>query len=303
MTRRYGRRNAFLAGVLALLPLASPAQAQTSTPSSPAPDEAENGYQIGPSDILHVTVYGHEDLTQTVVVQSDGTFTFPLVGRVKAAEHTPDGLAKELALLLGERFIRKPQITVVVREFKSKNVYVMGAVSRPGPYPMAGATTLVEALAKAGPLTAKAASEIIVVRPRAGKDPGPVLPRPVNGEGGRVAVVVDAAGAEVIKVNLRDIEAGDLANNLVLHPNDTVFVPEAPQVFVSGEVRNPGAYAYQPGLSVRQLVSLAGGVTPEGSMRRLRAVRKRDGKSKGVKIGVDDPIQPGDTLVVRRKLF
>ena len=104
-------------------------------------------------------------------------------------------------------------------------------------------------------------------------------------------------------MNLRDIEAGDLEHNVALQPNDTVFVPEAPQVFVSGEVRNPGAYAYQPGLSVRQLVSMAGGLTPEGSMGRLRAVRKKDGKSKEEKIGVDDPIQPGDTLVVKRKLF
>ena len=282
-----------LAFLLLLVQLAAPAASPAANPPSPAPGDAEAGYEIGPSDILRVTVYGHEDLTQTVVVQSDGTFTFPLVGQVKASEHTPDGLAKNLALLLGQRYIRKPQVTVVVQEFRSKNVYVMGAVTRPGPYPMSGAMTLVEALARAGPLTAKAASEIIVVRPPAGKSSGPVLPQPHSDEG----------GAEIIKVNLRDIEAGDLANNVALQPNDTVFVPEAPQVFVSGEVRNPGAYAYQPGLSVRQLVSMAGGLTPEGSMGRLRAVRKKDGKSKEVKIGVDDAIQPGDTLVVRRKLF
>ena len=280
-------------------PRASP-KAPVQPSPSPSPAAVETGYEIGPADILHVTVYGHEDLTQTVVVQSDGTFTYPLIGRVKASEHTPDGLAKKLALLLGQRFIRKPQVTVVVQEFRSKNIYVMGAVTRPGPYPMSGAMTLVEALARAGPLTSKAAAEIVVVRPPSGKTAGPILPQPpASGTG----VTVDPAAAEVIKVNLRDIEAGNLANNIALRPNDTVFVPEAPQVFVSGEVRNPGAYAYQPGLTVRQLVSMAGGLTPEGSMGRLRAVRKKDGKSKAVKIGVDDPIQPGDTLVVRRKMF
>lgn len=259
----------------------------------PPPAAAEAAYEIGPADILRVTVYGHEDLTQTVVVQSDGTFTFPLVGQVTASGRTPDGLAKDLAVLLGERYIRKPQVSVVVDQFKSKSVYVMGAVTRPGPYPLEGAMTLVEALARAGPFTARAASEVIVVRPPAGKSTGPILPHATNGE----------PGAEVIRVNLRDIEAGNLADNVALRPNDTVFVPEAPQVFVSGEVRSPGAYPYQPGLSVRQLISMAGGLTPEGSMGRLRAVRKKDGKSKEVKLGVDDPIQPGDTLVVRRKLF
>ena len=260
--------------------------------ASPAPT---TDYEIGPADILHVTVYGHEDLSQTVVVQTDGTFTFPLVGRVKASEHTPDGLARKLAVLLGEKYIRKPQVTVVVREFKSKNVYVMGAVTRPGPYPMSGAMTLVEALARAGPLTPKAAAEIIVVRPPAGRDAGPQLPSGPDDDGDD--------DSEVIKVNLREVEAGDLTHNVALRPNDTVFVPEAPQVFVSGEVKNPGAFAYQPGLSVRQLVSMAGGLTPEGSMGRLRVVRKRDGKSKEEKIGVDDQVQPADTLVVKRKLF
>lgn len=281
--------------LLLLAQTARPAAPPSTRPPSPSPSPAvaETGYEIGSSDILRVTVYGHEDLTQTVVVQTDGTFTFPLVGQVKASGYTPDGLAKKLAVLLGQKYIRKPQVTVVVQEFRSKNVYVMGAVTRPGPYPMAGAMTLVEALAKAGPLTAKAASEIIVVRPPAGKATGPVLPGAPGVE----------AGAEVIKVNLRDIEAGDLEHNVVLQPNDTVFVPEAPPVFVSGEVRNPGAYAYQPGLSVRQLVSMAGGLTPEGSMGRLRVVRKKNGKSREVKIGVDDPIQPGDTLVIKRKLF
>lgn len=291
-----------LAFVLLLAQLAAPAKPPAAKPPtakppaaapSPSPTDAKAEYEIGPADILNVTVYGNDDLTQTVVVQSDGTFTFPLVGQVKASGHTPDALAAKLALLLGQRYIRKPQVTVVVREFKSKNVYIMGAVTRPGPYPMSGAMTLVEALARAGPLTPKAASEIIVVRPPAGKGSGPVLP-------GAPGV---AAGAQVIKVNLRDIEAGDLSHNVALQPDDTVFVPEAPPVFVSGEVRNPGAYAYQPGLSVRQLVSMAGGLTPEGSMGRLRVVRKKAGKSKEMKIGVDDPIQPGDTLVIKRKLF
>jgi polysaccharide export outer membrane protein len=169
---------------------------------------------------------------------------------------------------------------------------------------MTGSMTLVEALARAGPLAPNAAAEIVVIRPPAGGNAsGPVLPQQGDGPVGAPSTGGDPGRAEVIKVDLRGIEAGNLKNNVSLEPNDTVFVPEAPQVFVSGEVRNPGAYSYRPGLSVRQLVSMAGGLTPEGSLGRLRAIRKKDGRSREVKIGLDDPVQPGDTLVVRRKLF
>jgi len=176
----------------------------------------------------------------------------------------------------------------------------VGEVARPGPYPLAGRTTLVEVLAKAGPTTA-AGAEVVVVRPH--KDvavSGPVLPTEVaEGE----EAPPDKPRAEVFRVNMTIIQAGDLDKNLELQPNDTVFVPQAPKVFVTGEVRSPGAYGWFPGMTTRQLISVAGGLTPDGSDGRLKVVRQVDGKSEEDKIKLDDPVKPGDTLVVRRRLF
>ncbi len=73
--------------------------------------------------------------------------------------------------------------------------------------------------------------------------------------------------------------------------------------FVTGEVRNAGAYGWFPGLTARQLISLAGGLTPDGSNSRLKVVRQLNGQSKESGIKLDAPIKPGDTLVVRRRLF
>jgi hypothetical protein len=92
-------------------------------------------YQIGPADILRVTVFGHDDLTQTVLLQPDGTFNFPLVGRVKGSDMTTAELEKKIAILLARGFIRNPQVTVVVQEFRSKTVYVVGEVRAPDPIP------------------------------------------------------------------------------------------------------------------------------------------------------------------------
>jgi polysaccharide biosynthesis/export protein len=304
-------RRVILAFALALLtPLTSVAQAPPPGAKAPAPVPpaapgppalaGQTDYQIGPSDILSVTVYGHPDLTQTLFVQPDGTFTFPLVGRVKGSDMTPAELEKKLVILLSKGFIRNPQVTVVVQEYRSKTVYVVGEVARPGPYPLSGRTSLVEVLAKAGP-TPNAGAEVVVVRPQQGVAvAGPVLPTEVaEGEEAQP----DKPRAEVIRIAVSDIQAGQLEKNLLLQPNDTVFVPQAPKVFVSGEVKSPGAYGWFPGMTTRQLISVAGGLTPDGSDGRLKVVRQVGGKSGEEKIRLDEPVKPGDTVVVRRRLF
>lgn len=275
----------------------SPRAAVSPSPSAPVKDTKDaKDYLIGAEDILKVTVYGHDDLTQTVVVQSDGTFVFPLIGRLKASELSPKELERKIVVLLSQGFIRNPQVTVVVQEYRSKTVFVVGEVSRPGTYPLSGNRNIVEILSRAGPLTAAAGSEVVVVRPLA-EVTGPILPTEV-GDGATAKKL-----AEVIRVNVRDIQAGDLEKNVLLQPNDTVFVPQAPKVFVSGEVRTPGAYPFLPGTTVRQAISLAGGLTSDGSSGRIRVVREVEGKTKEVKIKLDDPIEPGDTIVVKAKLF
>jgi polysaccharide export outer membrane protein len=288
--------NLLLTAALLLAPSPAARGYEETAQAPAAPAVAD--YEIGPQDILRVTVYGHEDLTQTVLVQADGTFTFPLVGRVRADKMTTKQLEQKVTTLLATGFVRNPQVTVVVQEFRSKTVFVVGEVARPGTYPLSGKLTLVEVLAKAGPVTANAGAEVLVVRPRPGTPvEGPVLPAQLQGK------AAENGNAEVIRINVRDLQAGILDKNVELKPNDTVFVPLAPKVFVSGEVRNPGAYAWFPGLTARQLISIAGGLTPEGSNGRLKVVRERQGKSHEDGIKLDEPVKAGETLVVRRRLF
>jgi polysaccharide biosynthesis/export protein len=280
-----------------------PAQAQQ-TPAGGPTTTGPAGYEIGPEDILKVTVYGHEDLTQTVLVQADGTFMFPLIGAVKASGMTTLELERKITTLLARGYIRTPQVTVAVQEYRSKTVFVVGEVSHPGTYPFSGdGLSLVEVLARAGPMTVNAGAEVVVVRPKPGADvSGPVLPFEVAEDGARAGL--RAREADVFHINVRDIQQGQLEKNIALQPNDTVFVPQAPKVFVSGEVRNPGAYPWFPGMTARQLISVAGGLTPEGSDGRLKIAREgNDGKTHEDGIHKDDEVQPGETLVVRRRLF
>jgi polysaccharide export outer membrane protein len=281
---------------LLLLSAQQPALPAPSAVASPAARAATpSDSEIGPEDILKVTVYGHDDLSLTLVVQPDGTFVYPLVGRVKAAELTTKELEQKLAVLLAQGYIRNPQVTVVVQEHRSRIVHVVGEVARPGPYALTGSRTLMEVLSRAGPLTPGAGVEVVVIRPAVASGGAQA--------GEPTAAGSETAQAEVFRVNLREIEAGRLDRNLELRPNDTIMVPAAPRIYVTGEVRQPGGFAFAPGISVRQAISMAGGFTENASTGKLRIVRTVAGHAKELKVGIDDPVEPGDTILVKEKIF
>ena len=278
--------------------VAPPGPRPPSPPAGVAPVDAapagpvHSDYRIGPGDILRVTVYGHDDLSQTVVVQPAGGFVYPLIGTVEAVDVAPEELAVRIGARLAKGLIRDPRVTVAVQEYRSKVVYVMGEIARPGPYPLTGRTTVVEVLAKAGPLSAQAGSEVVVVRPVGGGEGRPLLPSEAA-----------PSAAQVLKVDVAAIQAGHLERNLMLAPNDTVFVPQAEHIFVTGEVRNPGAYAFHSGLTMRQAVSLAGGFSEDAATGSGRVVRSSDGKTHTLKLKLDDPLRAGDTILIKGKLF
>jgi polysaccharide export outer membrane protein len=312
--------------LLALLVAQAPAPTPTPAPPALAPPAAAAApdvapapralptplpeYQIGAEDILRITVQGHDDLNQTVVVQQDGTFIYPLIGRVKASDMTPKELERKITILLARGFIRNPQVTVLVQEYRSKTVLVMGEVARPGPYPVTGSMRVVEMLAKAG-ATTSAGTEVVIVRPLSASE-GPILPSEVvpAADGGAPpdatsenAPAAAPKQADILRVNIRDIQAGDLDKNILLQPNDTVFVPPAAKFFVSGEVRSPGAYPLTSVITVREAIIIAGGFGDNAATGRIRVVREVEGKKRELKIKLDDPVQPGDTIVVKAKLF
>jgi polysaccharide export outer membrane protein len=280
-------------------PADKPAEAQgLPKPSLPSTGRSspDDDYMIGPQDILKITVFGHEDLTQSVIIQNDGTFFFSLLGRVKGADMSPKELERKLTTLLSQGYLRNPLITVMMQEYRSKSVFVMGEVQRPGSIPYTGNMTVMEMLARVGP-TAGAGSEVMILRPQNPSQEGPTLP--MEGAGG-------ASGnsqVETLRVNIRDIQMGQLDKNIRLKPNDTVFVTTASRVYLLGEVRNPGPQTYGSGLTVRQAVTNAGGFTADAAKGKIIVGRQIDGQYKEVKVKLDDPLQPGDTVTVKAKLF
>jgi polysaccharide biosynthesis/export protein len=134
----------------------------------PAPDftqlsEAQRAFRIGPRDTIAVEVFGATELSRVGDVDLTGTFGMPLIGDVVAAGKTSGELAAEIATRLRGRYVRDPQVTVSIREIRSQQVTVDGAVRQPGIYPVVGRMTLQQAIANARGLDEFAKLDQVVV--------------------------------------------------------------------------------------------------------------------------------------------
>lgn len=155
------RLPSFAAAAFLALTAAPALAANTSLPppdsSVPATAQAAE-YRIGPQDQLEINVFGIEELKRLVQVDNNGKIILPLVGAVQAGGRTVPELSGDLTSALKARYMKDPQVIVSVREAQSQKVTVDGAVAQPGIYPVAGTTTLMQAISMAHGPDAKLAN-------------------------------------------------------------------------------------------------------------------------------------------------
>ena len=157
-------------------------------------------YHIGANDILEISVFGEEELTQEVRVTNSGYITYPLLGRVNVLGLSVVEVEDYIRRALAKDYIRDPQVRVFVKEFS--NIYVLGQVKQPGPYPFKGGMTVLQAITTAGGF-----SKIANQR--------------------RVRIVRTFGGErQVIHTNVASITKGG-NEDVALEPGDTVVVPES----------------------------------------------------------------------------
>jgi polysaccharide export outer membrane protein len=156
---------------------------------------------LGTGDFLEVRVYQETDLSGIFRVSPEGVIDYPLCGKVVVAQLTPSLAADAITDCLKQGFVRRPQVTVMVKEFNSKRIFVFGDVSKPGSFPYEEGMTIVSAVSAAGGFNRTAARN------------GVNITRLIEGRETRVPVRVE------------DIINGS-AKNFPLQPGDIVFVPE-----------------------------------------------------------------------------
>ena len=157
---------------------------------------------LGPGDVFEVRVFQEPELSGVYQVGPQGDVIFPLCQRVVVRGLTPNGAADKLRACLSEGFMRDPQVSVLVKEYNSKKVFVFGEVQKPGTFAYEDGMSIVQAVTLAGGFTRSAAQNSTSVTRR------------VNGQEVKVRVTV------------QDIALGK-APNFTLEPGDIVYVPES----------------------------------------------------------------------------
>ncbi len=264
-------------------------------------------YQIGPEDLLEISVLEAPDLNRTVRVSDDGAISLALLGPVQAAGLSTRDLQGVLEDRLQHTYMKNPQVSVFVQEMRSHPVSVFGAVAKPGVYQIRYPKRLIEVLSMAQGLADDAGDTVIVVR-RPGDPTEPALTamlpsRPTKATapsseavlsepGPSVPATEETSGTESIAINLKDLlDSSNPHSNVLVYPGDLVKVARAGIVYVVGQVHKPGGFLLKTNenISVLQAIALAEGLTPnsKGKEARIFVAGGPNGSRKEVAINLD----------------
>ncbi len=251
--RTMSQPAALAAAILAAGCLAAPAafaQAIAApVPTAGATDSDSAAYVLSPDDQVDISVLGHPEFNMAATLLPDGTFNYPIVGKVRAAGLTLDGLTRRITSGLS-RQLNQPEVTVSLKQGRARKVSVVGdAVHTAGQYEFRTGMHLLDLLALAG---------------------GPAGPPQL------VSATLETNGGQTVSVDLAKLLTdADTSQNLPLAPGDVLFLvarnPETGQVQVVGDVQKPGAYAIMPsGISVLALLNEAGGALPTARLTEVQ---------------------------------
>jgi polysaccharide export outer membrane protein len=243
--------------VLALMHIAvdSPAaraQQDQGTSQRPSATDMPAPLKIAPGDLLHITVFDVPEMTQDVRIGSKGEAQLALIGNIDLAgmtgEEAADAIARELR---NRKLLLSPQVNVLIKEFASQGVSVIGEVQHPGVFQVLGTRSLLDLLSMAGGLTNVADTRITIKRRRGSE--------------------------QAITVKLKtDDPATSLNNNVQIYPGDLIVVPRAGIVYVLGDVNRPGGFVMQDSgkITLLQALAQAGGASKSASLSKAVLMRK-----------------------------
>lgn len=234
-------------------------------------------YSLGAGDVVRLSVYDHPELSLEAEIAPDGTLNVPLIGAVSMAGLTFKQAEGQIHnKFVSGGYLKDPHVNLLITQYRSQLVSVLGEVNQPGRYPLSGDTSLISLLAAAGGISQSGGAEITLIHNGASQ-----------------------------YYDLTNLGKPDQAINQVkVQPGDRVFVPKQKMIFVYGEVLRPGTYPLTSNMTVMKAIAVAGGFTGKASKRNIELQRPA---SKG---GVDNKetdlatlLQADDVVYVNESLF
>jgi polysaccharide export outer membrane protein len=244
-------------------------------------------YVIGEGDGLDIAVWGVKDLAAQVKVRPDGKITMPGLGDVVASGQTPHQLQQLLSVKLQD-LVKKPIVTVTVREITNSKIFIFGGGVKSGVYDLSRRTSLLQLLCSIGEIKVADLRHAYLLR-----------------------------GGQKIKENFHNLYIkGEIKEDIPLEPNDSLFIPllQDKSVYLLGAVNAPKAIEYRDGMKVMEAILEAGGFTKFADQNSVMIRRKVNNQEevitvKAKKLMFDGDLSqnvslnPGDYVVVKESLF
>jgi polysaccharide export outer membrane protein len=239
-------------------------------------------YVLGAGDVIRVSVFQSPELTLETRIPETGVVNYPLMGPVTLGGLTISQAEKAIAngLLVG-KFLKQPQVSILVTQLRGNQASVLGNAVRPGRYTLELTNTrLSDLMALAGGVAPNGSDILTVVGTRNGK--------PFR-----------------TQIDFRTLFRGDVSSqDIVIENNDVVYVDSMPQVYIYGEVQKPGTLRLERGMTLLQALAAGGGLTLRGTQRGIRVHRKgADGAVQILTPGLHELLQQDDVIQVPESLF
>lgn len=245
---------------------------------------------IGPEDLLEISVFDLPQFNATSRVAGDGTITMPLVGSIEVRGLTKKQVEAKISAALESKYVNDANVSVNIKEYKSRQVSVLGAVKTPGPYYVISHRTLLQLLSETGGLNSDASQKCYIFREGAGR----------------------------IEIDLHDLMVNGNQNlNVEIYPGDVVNFPAITKitVYVLGAVKTPGAVEMTSDMPVTLVAAIARAGGPSDSANKTGIqVRRKDenGQEQIIHVNLKDvlsgktpdvPLQAGDIVNVPESFF
>jgi len=239
-------------------------------------------YFLGAGDVLELSVFQVPELEKTVRVNGRGEIVLPLLGILTVDGLSLPQLESLISRRLQESYLQNPQVSLFIKEYRSQQITVMGAVENPDVYSIRQSRSIFEMLSLAGGLS-KTAGDVIRVQTQQ-KNPTTGRVEPAN-----LLLSLD-----------KMIQGGEVVEDVRLSGGDSILVPEAGVVFVEGAVKKPGSYKMQGETNVLKAITMAGGVPWEGRQSKVEVIRDIGGEPVAIDVNLNRVrTQRGDDVVLR----
>ena len=268
----------------------------------------ESDYRLGADDVLTITIFvgGEQQVETQMVVGNNGSVNVPFIGKVQAAGLTMEALETLITVPLEQDYFVNPQIHLQIKEYHSLQFFISGAVKNPGKYELDFIPTVMDLLANAGGVLPERGNLAYILRG--------VAAEKIKETGLKDTDITEALSkTEPIRVDLiKLLDEGDMSENIRLESGDTVYIPlstklnqSATNIYVQGEVKEPGVFDYQPGLTALSACIMAGGFAKFAAPNRAKIIRQTKDGPETIKLNLEDviagdladlPLKPGDRI-------